>query len=242
MADKRTKRQPHPAVIPASSRTPRHSDRRPTPDAPCHSDRSPDIVGTKRRNLFQHLFSFPTNPYRSIYHTITASIAQNEPNFQNPRIAATHCKTRNYKKNTPCPTQKNKPNQTQFIPAKPRAKPDLSRRSFQRSRNKANSIDAVRNTHHPIREIDPIPSTQYAVRTTHNAIRKQTQSYHRFTLHACPLGEMRHPTYACPEGGLPRGGLPRGGSKNIDGSTHLMYWMDRICEVFQATSFSGGRP
>ena len=34
---------------------------------------------------------------------------------------------------------------------------------------------------------------------------------------------------------------PRGENKNIDESNHLVYWLNQICDVFQATSFSGVR-
>ncbi len=114
MADnRRAKRQAHPDVTPAFSYTPRRSNRSPAFAIPCHSDRSPDIVGTKRRNLFQHLPSFPASPYLPIYHTITASIMQNKPNFQKPETTATSYARRIYR-NIPPPHARKK--QTQSNP------------------------------------------------------------------------------------------------------------------------------
>ena len=45
---------------------------------PRHSDRSPGIVGTQRRNLFQNSSHFPNTPYSPIPQGITAPIMQNK--------------------------------------------------------------------------------------------------------------------------------------------------------------------
>jgi hypothetical protein len=52
---------------------------------------------------------------------------QNKPNFQNEEANATSYAAKTYKNKPPLPAQKNKPNQTQLIAAKPAwggAKPD----------------------------------------------------------------------------------------------------------------------
>ena len=54
----------------------------------------------------------------------TYEIRKNEPNSQNPETAATNCATKSYNNIPLHPPQENEPNRTQFIAAKPPAKPE----------------------------------------------------------------------------------------------------------------------
>ena len=112
MNSRQISRNTRPDTSSASSHTPRHSDR------------SPDIVGTKRRNLLK-LSLPPKPPIRPKLPATHARTVQNKPNSRNPRITTNVFLTKTYAIHVPRRACKNKANSE---PIQTQIKPDSSHR------------------------------------------------------------------------------------------------------------------
>jgi hypothetical protein len=85
----------------------------------CHSDRRHACSVPKRRNLLQHSRYLPNSLLRPACHAIVTCIMQNKPNFPRAKMPLNPCPEKHYGNTSSLRPRQNKPNQSQFITAKP---------------------------------------------------------------------------------------------------------------------------